>query len=192
MMAATDSVTQALIKAKAGDEAAAEELWTLVYEDLRRVAGHQLLGERPDHTFSPTALVHEAYLRLVDQTRVDWKSRAHFFAVASRMMRRILIDYARQHHAQKRGGANRQRTGLRDDLRVGGPAFAWLLDLDRALDQLGRYNERFCRVVECKYFGEMTEAEIAQALDVSSKTVQRDWIKAQVLLAEVLADDGGA
>jgi RNA polymerase sigma factor (TIGR02999 family) len=188
MVDVTHSVTRALNGAKAGDETAAEALWALVYQDLHRVAGHQLRGERPDHTFSPTALVHEAYLRLVDQTQVDWESRAHFFAVAARMMRRILVDYARRHHAQKRGGPDRQHTGLREELRVDRPALARLLDLDHALNRLGRYNERLCHVVECKYFGEMTEAEIAQALGVSSKTVQRDWIKAQVLLAEALAE----
>lgn len=194
MTASHQKVTQALLDAGHGDADADARLWALVYHDLRGLAAPQLQRERSDHTFSPTALVHEVYLRLVDQTQVDWKNRAHFFSVAARMMRRILVDYARRHQAEKhqaekRGGPDRHPTELGGELSVDPHATAWLLYLDRALDRLGRSSERLSRVIECKYFSDMTDAEVAQVLGVSLKTVQRDWIKAQVLLAEVLSGE---
>lgn len=179
-------VTRILHRAQSGDAEAADELWELTYEELRQIARRHLQRERPDHTLSPTALVHEAHIRLVDQSRVDWKDRNHFFAIASRMCRRVLVDHARKRVAAKRGGEAVRIT--LDEGAAGGPEAPAtdLLALDEALDRLGHLNERLGRVVEMRYFGGLTEEEIAEALDVTPRTVRRDWVKARGFLFDLL------
>lgn len=170
--------TQLLRAASAGDDDAKKRLWTLMYDELRRVAHDQLLAERRGHTLSTTGLVHEAYLRLVDQEQIEVKDRAHFRGVAARVMREILIDYARKRKAQKRGGG---QPHLRFDEALHQPdeQAEDLLALDEALSRLERLNERLSKVVECRYFGGFTEEETAEVLNVSVRTVERDWVKAR-------------
>jgi RNA polymerase sigma factor (TIGR02999 family) len=185
-------LTRVLHQAASGDAEAANDLWDLTYQELRVIAGRHLLRERVDHTLSPTALVHEAYLRLVDQTRVEWKDRNHFFAIASRMCRRVLVDHARRRVAAKRGGEAVRIT--LDDGTPGpeGPAHE-ILALDEALDRLAHLNERLGRVVEMRYFGGLTEEEIAESLGVTPRTVRRDWVKAKGFLYDMLhGGSGGA
>lgn len=180
--------TALLLELRGGDASVADALFPLLYDELRAIAHRQLGRERPNHTLSTTALVHEAYERLVDQTRAEWEDRAHFCAVAARAMRHILIDYARRRHALKRGG--QQRPLPLDEGRIAVEEQAeLLLSLDQALDRLGRLSERLCRVVEMRFFGGMTEEETARALDVSIRTVRRDWVKAKAWLYKELYPD---
>ncbi len=173
-----------------GSEAAihAEDLLPLVYPELRRLAQSFLRGERRDHTLQPTALVHEAYFKLVDQTRVRWRGRSHFLATGARIMRRLLINHARAHRRQKRGGSWRPVTlaessaGAIDDLGV-----EEMLNLDRALDRLSRLDERQARGVELRFFGGLTNAEVAEALGVSERTAAGDWAHARAWLKRELA-----
>jgi len=152
-----------------------------VYAALRRMASRQMVAERLDHTLSPTALVHEAYLRLVDQERRDWQDRAHFFAVAARIMRRVLVDHARRKLAGKRGG-DQVRVTFTEEVggAVAGPEM--LLELDRALERLEQLSARQRQVVELRFFGGMTHDEVAAVLEVSEPTVRRDWRLAQAWL----------
>jgi RNA polymerase sigma factor (TIGR02999 family) len=172
-----------------------DRLMPLVYDHLRQVAHRQLGAEPTGHTLSTTALVHEAYLRLVDQTRTDWQDRAHFFAIASRAMRRILIDYARRHRALRRGGlpggTPATPVSLDDvEIPVAERAEA-LLALDEALDRLGVFDGRLAQVVECRFFAGLTEAETAAALAVSQRTVAREWAMAKGWLYQELRHDAG-
>jgi RNA polymerase sigma factor (TIGR02999 family) len=166
-----------------------------VYEELRRIAHRQLGGERPGHTLSTTAVVHEAYLRLADQRDTQWVDRAQFFALAARTMRRILIDYARRHHAARRGGVHRVAIPLDDLELAGAPELAvadradWLLALDEALARLALMDERLARVVECRFFAGLSEDETAEALGISPRTVGRDWQVARGWLYQELRDD---
>jgi RNA polymerase sigma factor (TIGR02999 family) len=166
-----------------------------VYADLARMAHRQLGLEAPGHTLSTTALVHEAYLRLVDQTRADWDDRVQFFAVAAHVMRRVLVDYARRHRAARRGGAQRKAVSLEALESIGTASLAVaeradvLLALDEALDRLAALDARQARVVECRFFGGLTEAETAAALGVTSRTVTRDWVKARGWLYQELCSD---
>ncbi len=164
-----------------------DRLLPLVYDELRGIAHRQLSLEPRGHTLDTTALVHEAYLKLVDQTRVQWQDRVHFFAVAARAMRRILVDYARRHAARKRGGDRRRVSLDAVPLAVEERADR-LLALDEALTRLEVLNERLCRVVECRFFGGMTEDEAAEALGVTSRTVRRDWVKARGWLFRELGE----
>lgn len=178
---ATDEVTALLRGAGAGDREMLDRLLPLVYEQLRRVARVHLATEREGHTLNTTALVHETYLKLVDQTRVEWSDRAQFFAVASMAMRRILVDHARKHGAMKRGG-DRKRVPLdAANLSVEDRAHT-ILELDQALTRLADLDERLSKVVECRFFGGMTEEETAEALGVSARTVRSDWATAKGLL----------
>ena len=163
---------------------AMERLLPLVYDDLRRLAHRQLGGERNGHTVSTTALVHEAYLRLVDR-HAGWEDRAQFFGVAAQAMRRVLVDYARQHRAAKRTGALEQ-VPLDDTSLVVEERADSLLALDEALTRLARLSARQGRVVECRFFGGLTEDETAAVLGVTSRTVRRDWIKAKGWLHQEL------
>jgi RNA polymerase sigma factor (TIGR02999 family) len=169
----------------AGEPAARETLFPLVYDELRRIAHRQLQREWHGHTLDTTALVHEAYLKLVDQTRVGFTDRAHFFAVAAHAMRRILVDYARRYLADKRGGAPRRVT-LTDDMLVAEERADTLLAIHDALQELSRIDERLSRVVECRFFGGLTEAETAEVLGVTARTVRRDWTKAKGWLHRTL------
>ena len=167
------------------DVAATERLLPVVYEELRRIAHRQLLSERADHTLNTTGLVHEAYLRLAAPTGLQWADRAHFFAVAARAMRRVLIDHARRYRAAKRPGS-RQRVPL-DDVNLAVEERAeGLLALNEALDRLAQLDPRQSRVVECRFFGGMTEEETAAALGVTPRTVRRDWVKAKGWLYQEL------
>ena len=181
-------VTGMLSEASAGNGAALEQLLPLVYDELRQLAGRHLRRERPDHTLNSTALVHEAYMRLVRVDRMEWKGRAHFFAMASRLMRRILVDHALARKAQKRGGGE----PLVDLDAVAGAASVAdpvedVLALDEALTRLNLISERQCRVIECRFFGGMNMEETAEALDVSPATVKRDWAVARAWLNRELS-----
>lgn len=172
------AVTQALAGAAAGDRQAADQLWQLTYEELHRIAQRHLLSERRDHTLSATALVHEAYLRLIGQDEIDWQDRAHFFGVASRVCRRILVDHARRRLAQKRGGGF-DRITLDTGLLAIENQSDEILALNEALERLGQLNERLAKIVECRYFGGLSEDQTAEVLNVSVRTVRRDWVKAR-------------
>lgn len=172
--------------------ATAEQLMPLVYDELRRLARGYMARESRDHTLRPTALVHEAYLRLIDQSRVNWQGRTHFRAVGARVMRRILIDHARRRGGLKRGG-DLQRVTLGDSLlRPPDPDvdLPELLSLSEALDKLARLDERQARVVELRFFGGLTSAEIAEALGVSERTVQGDWAHGRAWLRRELSHRG--
>lgn len=188
-----EAITEALCALRNGAPEAMDRLVPLVYEQLRRIAHLQLRAEPVGHTFSTTALVHEAYLKLVDQTRAEWQDRGHFFAVASGAMRRILVDYARRYRAARRGGgedgAPVRPVPLDDtDIPVAERADA-LVALDEALERLGRLDERQARVVECRFFGGLTEEETATALGVSQRTVAREWVTARGWLYQELQRD---
>lgn len=157
----------------------------LVYDELRRLARHLLRDERAGHTLDTTELAHEAYLKLVDQAQLDWHGRAHFFSIAARAMRQILVDHARKRQAQKRGG-DRMRTTLSNGHLVWEGSWAELLDLDAALHRLDEMDARLRQVVEYRFFAGMTEAEVADVLDLSKRTVQRDWAKARAWLYKEL------
>jgi RNA polymerase sigma factor (TIGR02999 family) len=180
-------VSKLLVALTEGDRGALDELFPIVYESLRRVAHRQLMDERPDHTLNTTALVHEAYLKLVKLPRVQWKGRAHFFALAAQAMRNILVDYARLHRAAKRGGGE-PRLSL-DGVVAMTPARAGdLLALDAALTQLEALNARHARVVECRFFGGMGVKETAAVLGTSPATVKRDWVMARAWLNRALSN----
>ena len=175
-------VTSLLLDWSRGRADALEKLMPVVYEELRLVAKAHLGRERREHTLQATDLVHEAYLRLVDQRHVDWKNRAHFFAVAARLMRRVLVDHARARLAQKRGGGAAHVT-FDETLVLGTPdADVTLLALDDALTELGTLDARQARTVELRYFAGLTVDEAAEALGVSGMTVKRDWTVAKAWL----------
>lgn len=180
-------ITGLLVAWRGGDNGAFDRLFPLVYDELRAIAHRQLGGERREHTLGTTALVHEAYLKLVDQTRVQWTDRAHFFAVAARAMRRILVDYARRHRALKRGAVP-ARVSLSDATLVAQGRADTLVALDEALTRLSDLQERLSQVVECRFFGGLTEEETAEALGVTARTVRRDWVKAKGWLYEALQE----
>jgi len=153
----------------------------LVYRELRRRASAYLRRERPDHTLQPTALVHEAFVRLVGQNRADWKNRDHFFGIAAQMMRRVLVDYARQRQRAKRPGAALKVT-LNDDVAAVLPPETEVLELDRALHELASLDPRQGHIVELRYFGGLSEQEVATALSISRATVSREWQTARAWL----------
>jgi RNA polymerase sigma factor (TIGR02999 family) len=189
-MPVSGEVTQLLVAYREGDRDAFERLVPIVYDDLRRIARAHLRRNRAGHTLNTTVLVHEAYLRLVDQTRAQWEDRQHFLSVCARAMRQIIISNARKHAAAKRGGGERRVT--LDEGRIAGNENAeWLLSLDRALERLAARNERLARVVECRYFAGLSERETADALQTSLRTVQRDWMRARAWLREDLGAGPG-
>lgn len=179
-------VTELLLAYGRGDRAAFDNLLPLVYEDLRKVARRQLnrVGN-PDRVLDTTGLVHESYLKMVDQTRVNWTSRSHFLGVAARAMRQVVIDYARRRGAAKRGGGAIQTTIEEGHIAIEGQA-DWLLSLDQALTRLEARGPRLARIVECRFFAGLSEDETAEALGISLRTVQRDWMKARAWLQEDL------
>jgi RNA polymerase sigma factor (TIGR02999 family) len=186
------SITDALTALRAGAPDAMSRLVPLVYAELARIARRQLRRETTGHTLSTTALVHEAYLRLVDQSRAQWEDRAQFFAVAARCMRRVLVDHARRHRAARRGGAERRHVPLEmldashaQQLDAGERADI-LIAVDEALGRLAALDARQAQVVECRFFGGLTEAETADALGVTTRTVTRDWVKARGWLQQEL------
>lgn len=185
-------INEALAALSRGAPEAMDRLMPLVYRELKRIAHRQLGAEAGGHTLSTTAVVHEAYLRLAEQSRAQWLDQGQFFAIAARAMRRVLIDYARQHQAARRGGPGRAGVSL-DFLEHGdSPAISVperadsLIALDEALDDLRRMDERLASVVECRFFAGLSEVETAQALGVSQRTVARDWQMARAWLHEAL------
>jgi len=174
-------VTELLADWSHGDNGALAELTPLVYEELRRLAHHFMVGQRPEHTLQTTALVNEAYLRLADQTNPNWQSRAHFFAVAARAMRQILVSYARSSRAQKRGGG-RARIELDEAAILSPEQSKEIVDLHEALERLGTLDSRKAQVVELKFFGGLNYDEIAEVLKIARMTVRRDWEFARVWL----------
>jgi len=185
---AAGDVTRLLQARRAGDDEAGERLWGEVYDRLRRIAHHRLQRERDAPPLSTTDLVHECYLKLIDQTRTGWQDRLHFFATAARAMRHLLIDHARRRNAQKRGG-DAPHLDL-EEATVSAEASADLfLALDEALRRLSERDERLGRVVEYRFFGGMQEQEIADLLDLSKRTVRRDWRKAKGWLARAMPDE---
>ena len=178
-------MTQLLQQWSRGDDAALAELTPLVYEELQRLAHHFMEGQRPDHTLQTTAPVNEAYLRLADQTNPSWQNRAHFFAVAARAMRQILVSYARSQRSQKRGGGA-LKVEL-DEVAVVSPEESKeIVDLHEALEQLSALDSRKAQVVELKYFGGLNYDEMAEVLKISPVTVRRDWKFARAWLYKEL------
>lgn len=176
-----DEITRLLLAHHEGDAEAFRQLTSLVYDDPRRIAMRQIARGGAGETLNATALVHEAYLRLVDETRVEWQDRAHFFAIAARSMRRIIVDHARERRAQKRGGGQVHLELDPERIAVVEQAET-LLALDAALAAMSAINERLAQVAECRLFGGLSEEETAQALSVSLRTVQRDWQRARAWL----------
>lgn len=180
-------VTLLLAELKLGNKDALNRLMPLVYQELRRLAGHYLRAERIGHTLQPTALVHEAYLRLAGQDRADWQNRAQFMAVAAQLMRRILVDYARGRAAGKRAG-NALRVDVEGlELGTGAQQFEEVLAVDEALERLGELDPQQARVVELRYFAGLTVEETAEALGISERTVKRDWAMAAAWLRSQLS-----
>ncbi|MGA2271698.1 MAG: sigma-70 family RNA polymerase sigma factor [Bryobacteraceae bacterium] len=180
-MPTAGEITVVLAALRRGDPSAEANLVALVYDEFRALARHFMRRERPDHTLQPTALVHEAYLRLLRDYPADWQSRAHFFAAAAIVMRRILVDHARQRAAAKRPGG-KQRVELDDFMATASPRIEQLLILDQALSRLAEWDRRRARLVELLYFGGLTEQEAAEVLGVSVRTVKRDWSAARAWL----------
>lgn len=179
----SQAVTQLLVKWRAGDEEALRELVPLVYEELRHIAHYHLERERPGHTLESRALVHEAFLRLVDQGVPETKNRAHFVAIAARLMRQILVDYARKRGAKKRGQELRAEVDFENSPTLPGKPEANLVAVDGALEALGARDEQQAKIVELRYFGGLTIEETAQVMGISPATVKRDWNVAKAWLA---------
>jgi RNA polymerase sigma-70 factor, ECF subfamily len=184
--AAKGEVTELLKKLKDGNPDASSELIVLVYEELRRLGAHYMRQERPDHTLQSTALVHEAYMRLVEKPE-GFNNRAHFFAVAAQAMRHILVDHARARQAGKRGGADKQQVELKDALAVTTEDPEMMLALDQALTRLAEFDQRKARVVELIYFAGLKREEVAAILEIAPETVTRDWNHARAWLHSQLA-----
>ncbi len=178
-------ITLLLEQIAGGDKSAVDSLLPLVYQELRKLAQHQLKGERPNHTLNATGLVHEAYLKLIDQREVAWQNRAHFMAIAAQAMRRILIDYARRRIADKRGG-NVALVTYDEELHSREARAEEIVALDIALEQLKRRSARQAQIVEYQFFGGLTHEEIAEVLGVSIPTVRRDWRMAKAWLTVAL------
>jgi len=181
-------ITRLLRAAASGERRDVDALMAAIYGDLRRLAISHLRGERGNHTLQPTALVHEAYMKLIDQRSTDWADRAHFFSVASRIIRRLLVDHARQRNAAKRGAA-RERLAL-EQAELPAPAGdVDVIALDEALTELASIDERQARIVELRFFGGLTIEEIAEALSLGKRSVDRDWQAAKAWLCFRLADE---
>lgn len=188
----TGEVTRLLGDLRRGDPKAEDRLFDLVYHELRRIARSRLVGERADHTLDPTALVHEAFLKMGGRVPNELQNRAHFLAVAGRAMRQVLVDHARKKGAKKRGG-EWQATTLTSGVAGSEVTFDELLGLEAALEELGRIDPRLCQVVEYRFFAGLSEEEIAARLGVTKRTVQRDWVKARAWLhKELYSREGDA
>lgn len=182
----SQNITQLLISAQDGNRQSLDEFLPLVYDELKKIAAYKLSMERKNHTLQATALVHEAYLRMIDQHSVNWKNRSHFFALASEMMRRILVNYAESHNAKKRGDGqtkisldNAEHLASTDDE-------VDLIFLNNALNELAEFDEQQAKVVEMKFFGGLTNEEVAEVLGVSDSTVKREWRMARAWLTTKL------
>jgi RNA polymerase sigma factor (TIGR02999 family) len=186
MSSDADNVTRLLADWGNGDKQALEELLPLIYNELRHLAHNFLYRERPGHTLQTTALVHEAYLKLIDQRDAHWQNRAHFFAIAAQAMRRILIDNARKHAAAKRGGGA-EKVSLDDAAEISLEPDSSLLALDEALHALAELDPEQSRIIELRYFGGLTIEETAEVLKVSPATVKREWTMARAWLYKAIA-----
>jgi RNA polymerase sigma factor (TIGR02999 family) len=182
---ATQTITDYLLELRGGQRDVMDRLLPAVYDQLRAIAHNFLRRERPDHTLGTTGLVHEAWFKLVDQTRVEWRDRAHFFRVASRAMRRILVDYARRQGAVKRGGRIRS-VALEDGLVPAEERAEALLAVDEALERLAAHDSALAQVVECRFFAGLSEEETSEATGASLRTVQRQWRRAKAWLYQEL------
>jgi RNA polymerase sigma factor (TIGR02999 family) len=180
-MSSKEDVTGLLVDWSNGDRVALERLMPLIYDELRRMAARYLKSERPNHTIQTTALVHEAYLRLIDQRNVRWQNRAHFFGVAAQMMRRILVNYARDQHAEKRGG-KMHKLSLDEAMTLAESKNMELIALDDALNRLAETDPRKCQLVELRFFSGLTIEEASSVLGVSLATAKRDWLMARAWL----------
>lgn len=178
-------ITELLLAHRGGDATALDRLVPLVYDDLRRIARGQLRRRRPGDTLNTTGLVHEAYVRLVDQTGASWRDRGHFFAVSAIAMRQIVVDHARRRMRAKRGG-DRVTVPLDDVQEPAAREAGRILEIDEALERLAKVDRRLVQVVECRYFAGLTEEETAAALGVSVRTAQREWFKARAWLRQEL------
>jgi RNA polymerase sigma-70 factor, ECF subfamily len=186
-----EGITQLLVDWSKGDQKALDSLMPLVYSELRRQAANYLRRERPGHTLQPTALVNEAYLKLIDQKNARWQNRAQFFGVAAQLMRRILVDHARQHQAAKRGGSDQQRLSITSAGQVGAKQMASepaidLLALNEALNELAEIDPQQSRIVELKFFGGLSIEETAEVIGLGHATVERDWKMARAWLRRKL------
>ena len=180
------SITQLLISWQDGNSTALDELLPLVYRELKAISRNYLRGERSGHTLSATALVHEAYVKLIDQDRITWQNRAQFFAIISTLMRRTLLQHARTRNAQKRGSGEQHLT-LRETIHFFGDTTEIdIIDLDSALTELTKMDERKGRIVEMRFFAGLTEPEIADVLEISESTVRREWRSARAWLYKTL------
>ncbi len=184
----SDKITQLLVDWSGGDKNALEQLMPLVYDELRRMARGYMRRQPSNHTFQTTDLIHEAYMKLADGGGRDFQNRAHFFGVAAQAMRHILVDYARSKQSEKRGGG-RDRVSFADGTAISTDRTGQLLALDEALKNLELLDERKCRVVELRYFGGLTNEEMAEVLKISAETVKRDWRFARNWLLRELATD---
>lgn len=187
---AQGTITALLDAHSSGDPDALDELFPLVYDELRRIAHRRMKGERRDHTLRTTALVHEAYVELVDLNRVDWQDRRHFFALAARVMRNVLVDYAVKKNAEKRGG-DRDRVPLEEWDGATEVVLDDVVAVHQALERLERIDERQARVVECRFFAGLTIEETSDALGISPSTVGRDWRMARAWLNRELTNGEG-
>jgi len=185
----TDDISTLLRAWSEGDQSALERLTPAVYEELRRLAHHYMKGERPGHSLQTTALVNEAYMRLVDFTRMQWQDRAHFFAVSARVMRRILVDHARRQNVKR--GADVPHVSLEEGAVLGGDRTADLVALDDALNTLARLDSRKVQIIEMRFFGGLSVEETAEVLKVSPGTVRRDWSIAKLWLFRELGGGTG-
>jgi RNA polymerase sigma-70 factor (ECF subfamily) len=179
-------ITQLLAEWSDGNQTALDKLYPLVYDELHKMANRYMKRERKDHTLQTTALINEAYVRLVDQKNVHWENRAHFFAISAQIMRRILIDHARRHHYAKRGGGA-QKVSLDETAMVASDPASNMLLLDEALNRLAEMDPRRGQVVELRYFGGLNNEEIAGVLKISENTVTRDWNMARAWLYQELS-----
>jgi RNA polymerase sigma factor (TIGR02999 family) len=180
-------ITGLLKKLNGGDPDAVAEIVSVVYPELRRIARAYMRSERGEHTLQPTALINEAWIRLVDQTRVDWRDRTHFFGVAASMMRRVLVDHARQRLADKRGGGQRKLSIDWVELQAGGDKLNEVLSVHEALERLDGIDARLAKIVELRYFAGMDVDETAVALGISPRTVDREWSMARAWLSTQLS-----
>lgn len=179
-------ITQILSEIRGGNENALHELLPVVYDELRRLANGYLRKERANHTLQPTALVHEAYLRLLGQHEIEWQNRAHFFGVAARLMREILIEYARGRNRLKRGGEFKTQIALDAAIGLSNQKQLDVVSVDDVLSKLEALDRRQARIVELKFFGGLTVEEIGEVLDISPATVKREWSSAKLLLYKML------
>lgn len=187
-MASVNNVTQLLMDWSKGDKAALDKLTPFVYDELHRLARHYMRRERAGHTLQTSALINEAYLRLVDQS-VAWQNRAHFFGIAARLMRQILVDHARAHNYAKRGGGNAQKVSLDEAANLAQGRAAELVALDDALQSLAAIDPQQSRLVELRFFGGLTIEEAAEVLAISHATVEREWSVARAWLRRQMTND---